>query len=72
MPIATGLEREELEAELQVRWPGPLSGLCWGAAGAECTSDSGRMGADSSIWSGFCRERSGLTWIPLSAPSVPR
>ena len=46
MPIATGLEREELEAELQVRWPGPLSGLCWGAAGAECTREHVRFGSN--------------------------
>ena len=30
MPIATGLEREELEAELQVRRPGPFGGLVGG------------------------------------------
>jgi hypothetical protein len=30
------------------------------------------MVSDSSIWPGFCRGRSGLTWIPRSAPSVPR
>jgi hypothetical protein len=32
MPIATGLEREELEAELKVRWSGLCSrGRSWNA-----------------------------------------
>jgi hypothetical protein len=69
MPIATGLEREELEAELQVRWSGPCSrGGSWNARPIWLWE----MASDSSVWPGFCRGRSGLTWIPRSAPSVPR
>lgn len=33
MPIATGLEREELEAELQVRWLGSFWGATLGTPG---------------------------------------
>lgn len=41
MPIATGLEREELEAELQVRWSSPSRGPRRGVVGVECASDLG-------------------------------
>jgi hypothetical protein len=73
MPIATGLEREEIEAELQVSPHGRFAGCRRFISYCRLSFVGEKDNEFCWIWFVLLyRERRDLTWTPPSVPLAPR